>query len=87
MAQSNTLAKSKVIQLVPVCSNGHRKVPKALSLAELTKHQYQKLIPAGKRLYIAVTIVFCNKSIELASVQKGSNLRENVFDAIHVSIK
>ena len=46
----------------------HYHVAQTLTVTELTKHQSQKLVPAGEMLDITVLIILVNKVTELVIV-------------------
>jgi hypothetical protein len=49
-------------------------VAQTLTVAQLTKHQCEKLVPTGKVFDILVAMILANIVIELASVQERGEL-------------
>ena len=63
----------------------HNQITKALTITQLTEHHCKQLIPAGKMLHVAITIILANVVVKLSSVQKSSKLSKNVFVLEHSS--
>ena len=58
------------------CDN---QVAQAFTVTELAKYHDKQLVPAGEVLDLMAHLVLANKVVEQASVQKRSELRENIL--------
>ena len=54
----------------------HYHISQTLTVTELTKHQSQKLVPAGEMFDILVPIIFASEVVEMIPIKKCYQLRE-----------
>jgi hypothetical protein len=66
-----------------VCLQGHDQITQAVPIGQLSESHYRKLVPAGKILDIAITVVFDRKAIKYTFGQNTDDLRENILTLIH----
>ena len=59
-------------------------ITKTLTIAELSKHQSQQLIPASEMLDVFVTAIFADEVVEVIPVKESYQLREHVLVLIHM---
>ena len=59
--------------------NGDYQVTQTLSIAKLTKHQRQQLVPTSEMLDILVTVILADEVIEVIPIKEIYQLSENVF--------
>jgi hypothetical protein len=67
-----------------VCFQAEHQVAHAIPCCQLPEHHAKHLIPASKKSYILIALVFAYYSIEYPTGQKFSDLSEDVFALIHV---
>ena len=70
----------QLIYCVPITFS----ISQTLTIAELSEHECQGLVPAGEALHITVPSIFANKIIEVISVEKRCQLCENEFVLEHM---
>ena len=59
-------------------------ITKTLTIAELSKHQSQQLIPASEMLDVFVNTIFADEVVEVIPVKESYQLREHILVLIHM---
>lgn len=54
----------------PMGFESHYHIAQTLSVAELTEHQSQKLVPAGEMLNILISTIFTDEIIEMIPIEE-----------------
>lgn len=72
-------AHAHVVALRLMSLQRNNQVAQAFAVAELAKYHDKQLVPAGEVFDIVVALVFADEVVELAPIQKRSELRENIL--------
>ena len=62
------------------------KLPKTFTSGQLPIHHYQQLIPATKRFYVFISLIFHNNTLKCFLWEKFYQLCKNIFSAVHRQI-
>ena len=75
--------KSKMIRSFSMCNCNIRKLTKTAATDELTKHQYQKMVPVRETPIPGSIFVLVDKSSEISLRQKHCKLSKEVMSGMH----
>jgi hypothetical protein len=85
-ARYHGLAKPEMVGLGSMCRYYADKLPKTFTSGQLPVHHYQQLIPATKRLYVFISLMFHNNTLKCFLWEKFYQLCKNIFSAVHKQI-
>ena len=77
------LAYSEVVALRTMRIQRNNQIPQTYAIGKLAKHHREQLIPTCETLHIAVSSVRADEVVEMVTVKKRDQLRENVFVLKH----
>ena len=83
IASRYVLAKAKMIGLIRMRRNNTGQITKAVTVAQLSEHHDEQLVPACEMLHVFVSFVFHYNSIKDSLWQELYELSEDVFSGVH----
>ena len=83
IASRYVLTKAKVIGLIGMRRNNTGQITKAVTVAQLSEHHDEQLVPACEMLHVFVSFVFHYNSIKDSLWQELYELSEDVFSGVH----
>jgi hypothetical protein len=69
IAARHRVSKTEELSLAAMRLHGNYQITQTFTSGELAEHKDFELIPAGESLYVAVSLIFANKIVELVSIK------------------